>query len=160
MTYDPKIHHRRSIRLKGYDYSRAGLYFITVCSQDRLCLFGRIGKGEMKINDAGNIVLYWWGEMQNKYRNIELHERVIMPNHFHGIIEIKSGSEFVGANLRVRPNESRPNLESDKGQTHRSAPTEFTHQSSLVTKHFPLYNSPLKMIKATHGYIPFKHGSL
>ncbi|MBA3027976.1 MAG: hypothetical protein FP816_04065 [Desulfobacteraceae bacterium] len=123
MTYDPKIHHRRSIRLKGYDYSRAGLYFITVCSQDRLCLFGRIGKGEMKINDAGNIVLYWWGEMQNKYRNIELHERVIMPNHFHGIIEIKSGSEFVGANLRVRPNESRPNLESDKGQTHRSAPT-------------------------------------
>jgi putative transposase len=102
----------------------------------------------MKINDAGNMVLYWWGEMQNKYRNIELHERVIMPNHFHGIIEIKSGSEFVGANLRVRPNESRPNFESDKGQTHRSAPTSSSSSN-------PSLDTMIQWFKTmtTNGYI-------
>jgi putative transposase len=94
---------RKTIRLKGYDYSRAGLYFITICTQDRLCLFGKIENGLMILNDAGHRVNQWWDELKNKYNFIELHEQIIMPNHFHGIIQIFS---------------TDPN-----GQTHRSAPT-------------------------------------
>ena len=56
MQYKPHIHHRRSIRLKGYDYSRAGLYFITICCQDRACMFGNVEHGEMILNDAGKMV--------------------------------------------------------------------------------------------------------
>ncbi len=54
--YDPNIHHRRSIRLQGYDYASAGLYFVTICTQNRECLFGEINNGEMVLNDAGIIM--------------------------------------------------------------------------------------------------------
>ena len=53
MTYNPNIHHRRSIRLKEYDYSQNGAYFVTICVQNRECLFGEIVDGEMVLNDAG-----------------------------------------------------------------------------------------------------------
>jgi hypothetical protein len=56
MKYDPRMHHRRSIRLKGYDYSREGLYFITICVQDKLCLFGSVVNGQMIWNDPGNMI--------------------------------------------------------------------------------------------------------
>ena len=90
--YNPKIHHRRSIRLKGYDYSKAGLYFITICCQNRICRFGEIVVSEniptMKLNDAGNMVDEQWLAMVERFPNIELHEYGIMPNHFHCILEI------------------------------------------------------------------------
>ena len=90
--YNPKIHHRRSIRLKGYDYSKAGLYFITICCQNRTCRFGEIVVSEniptMKLNDAGNMVDEQWLVMVERFPNIELHEYGIMPNHFHCILEI------------------------------------------------------------------------
>lgn len=60
MKYNPAIHHRRSIRLKGYDYTRAGAYFITICAQDRVCLFGEIVDGVMRLNEAGRIVDDTW----------------------------------------------------------------------------------------------------
>lgn len=53
--YNPHIHHRKSIRLKGYDYAQAGLYFITICCQDRICRFGHVENGEMVLNEYGNI---------------------------------------------------------------------------------------------------------
>jgi putative transposase len=56
MTYNPHKHHLRSIRLKGYDYSQSGLYFITICTQNRACLFGKIENGVMILNDAGRMV--------------------------------------------------------------------------------------------------------
>ena len=56
MKYNPAIHHRRSIRLKGYDYSQAGLYFVTICCQNHKCLFGKITNGEMALNEYGHIV--------------------------------------------------------------------------------------------------------
>lgn len=62
--YNPNIHHRRSIRLKGYDYSQAGLYFITIVTQNRECLFGRIKNGEMILNDAGKTVEKWYYELE------------------------------------------------------------------------------------------------
>jgi len=67
MHYDPKKHHRRSIRLKGYDYARAGLYFITICVQHHTCLFGYIENGVMILNDAGVMVEKWYYELENKY---------------------------------------------------------------------------------------------
>ena len=86
MTYNPNIHHRKSIRLKGYDYTQAGLYFITICCQNRECLFGNIINGEMILNDAGNIANECWLAIPNHFPNVVLHEFVIMPNHIHGII--------------------------------------------------------------------------
>ena len=97
MPYNPNIHHRRSIRLKGYDYSQAGLYFITICIQDRECFFGNIVNGEMILNDAGKMADNEWGKIPDRFINVQLHEHIVMPNHFHAIMEI------VGATLVVAP---------------------------------------------------------
>ena len=99
--FNPKIHNRRSIRLKGYDYSQAGLYFLTICTQNKECLFGDINHGEMLLNDAGIMIENEWLELQNRYQNIDLHEYIVMPNHVHGIIQI------VGAN-RGQPQRGQP----------------------------------------------------
>ncbi|MCK4662244.1 MAG: transposase [Bacteroidales bacterium] len=87
MKYNPNIHHRRSIRLKGYDYSKAGLYFITICVQNQECLYGHMGKDKMILNNAGRMVEKWYYELENKYPDKKCHEMVVMPNHFHCIIE-------------------------------------------------------------------------
>ncbi|MCK9451088.1 MAG: hypothetical protein M0Q90_05305 [Bacteroidales bacterium] len=91
--YNPKIHHRRSIRLKGYDYAQQGLYYITICVQNRLCLFGEIFNGEMLLNDAGKMIEKWYYELENKYPDKKCHEMVVMPNHFHFIIENSHGPD-------------------------------------------------------------------
>jgi REP element-mobilizing transposase RayT len=96
--YNPKIHHRRSIRLKGYDYAQAGLYYITICTQNRACLFGEIQNGEMNLNDAGKMVENEWFKLPQRFQNIQLREYIVMPNHFHAILEI------LGATLVVAPN--------------------------------------------------------
>ena len=89
-------HHRRSIRLQYYDYSKAGYYFITICTQDRLHLFGEIVDGEMILGDAGRMVNKLWYEIINDFPNVHLHEFVIMPNHIHGIIKIV-GADSISA---------------------------------------------------------------
>lgn len=117
--YNPHIHHRRSIRLKGYDYAQAGLYFITICCQDRACLFGVIENGQMQLNDAGMMVENKWLKLPERFKNIQLHEYVVMPNHFHAILEI------VGATLVVAQNDNDVQIEMDtqKGQPKGIAPT-------------------------------------
>ncbi|SMP29840.1 REP element-mobilizing transposase RayT [Algoriphagus winogradskyi] len=99
MTYDPNFHHRRSVRLKGYDYSKAGLYFITICCYRRECFFGEIlkrGKRQiMSLSKSGWVVQEGWFEIPLHYPEVVLHEFVVMPNHIHGIIEIV---DSVGAN--------------------------------------------------------------
>lgn len=114
MPYNPEIHHRRSIRLKGYDYSQAGLYFVTICTQNRECLFGNIvGAGskpaqfelsKMTLNPLGNIVQKTWLDLINHNQNIELHDFVVMPNHIHGIIEIASSDR---AGLEPAPTDAK-----------------------------------------------------
>ncbi|MGA2679328.1 MAG: transposase [Sedimentisphaerales bacterium] len=101
MRYNPDIYHRRSIRLKGYDYSQRGYYFVTVCTRGRWCVFGDIEKDRMVLNDAGKMVSRWWNGLKNKYANIEIDEYVVMPNHCHGIINIVGS---VGADQCVCPN--------------------------------------------------------
>ena len=88
MPYDPNRHHRRSIRLKGYDYSQAGAYFITICTQDRACLFGKVVNGEMQLNDAGRMVLAEWNMLPERFPHVVLDAFVVMPNHVHGIVVI------------------------------------------------------------------------
>ncbi len=91
MTYDPAMHRRRSIRLRGYDYSRAGAYFVTICVQNRQCLFGDITNEEMRLNDAGKMIQTVWDEIPEHYPGIKTDEFVIMPNHIHGIVVITAG---------------------------------------------------------------------
>lgn len=127
MTYNPKIHHRRSIRLKGYDYSKAGLYFITICVHDRKCLFGKIvGAGftparftpaqndgfaknnvevQMELNEFGKIAYNHWEKLPERFSNFELDVFQIMPNHMHGIILLNESA--VRATLAVAPNDER-----------------------------------------------------
>ena len=111
--YDPNIHHRRSIRLKGYDYASVGLYFVTICTQNRECLFGEIKNDEMVLNDAGRMVEKWYRKTHDKFPDIICHEMVIMPNHFHCIWENVGlhGASPVGADPCVRPlsNDVQPN---------------------------------------------------
>ncbi len=85
--FNPKKHHRRSIRLKGYDYARPGAYFITICVQDKKHLFGEIQEGQMFLNDAGVMIEKWYSELAIKYPDKKCHEMVVMPNHFHCIID-------------------------------------------------------------------------
>lgn len=87
-NYDPRYHHRRSIRLKGYDYSQEGLYFITLCVKDRAHIFGKIEHDFMALNAIGKIAEKEWLNTPHVRNNIALHEHIIMPNHVHGIIEI------------------------------------------------------------------------
>ncbi len=106
-AYSPHLPNRRSIRLKDYDYSQAGLYFITICCQDRACLFGEImgaknisqsvgaknispvrQSAKMVLNDAGKMAVKCWEEIPEHFKQVILHEYVIMPNHIHGIIEL------------------------------------------------------------------------
>ncbi len=91
--YNPKIHHRRSVRLKGYDYSKAGLYFVTICCQNKEHLFGKIYDEIMELNDAGRMIEKLWYGIPNDFTNIHLLEYTTMPNHIHGIIEITAKSK-------------------------------------------------------------------
>ncbi|MBI1185283.1 transposase [bacterium] len=127
MPYNPNIHHRKSIRLKGYDYSQAGLYFITICVQDRECLFGEIVDGAMILNDAGQMVENVWLKLPKRFTNIELHEFVVMPNHFHAIMEIVGAPLVVDQNNTVDQNSTvdQNNMvdQNEIGQPQGIAPT-------------------------------------
>ena len=92
MPYNPEIHHRRSIRLRNYNYSQNGAYFVTLITKNRENLFGEIKNGEMILNDIGRVVEDEWLMSQKIRKEIELDEYCIMPNHFHAIVSI------VGAN--------------------------------------------------------------
>jgi REP element-mobilizing transposase RayT len=94
MSYNPNIHHRRSIRLKGYDYSQAGLYFVTICVQNRECVFGKIADNEMILNDVGRVAQQCWLEIPQHFPHAILHEYVVMPNHIHGIVELVGAKKF------------------------------------------------------------------
>lgn len=102
MKYTADIHPRKSIRLKEYDYSQNGGYFVTICVQNRKNLFGEIKNQSMFLNDVGTMIEMWWKKLPIKYSQISLDAYVIMPNHFHGIIIINTvGASHVGAHDKV-----------------------------------------------------------
>ena len=77
---------RRAMRLRGYDYSQPGAYFVTICVQHRKCIFGTIIDGKMHLNEIGEIVVEYWNRIPQHFSSVEIGEYVIMPNHIHGII--------------------------------------------------------------------------
>ena len=81
----------QSARLKGYDYTREGLYFITICTKNREHYFGEIIDHKMKLSNIGVLANVFWHEIKNHSKNVELHQFVVMPNHIHGILEIVGG---------------------------------------------------------------------
>jgi putative transposase len=85
------VHDRRSLRLNGYDYAQAGAYFVTICTQDRACLFGDIVDGEVRLNGYGSAVHEEWLRSAELRQNVELDAFTIMPNHMHGIVVITDG---------------------------------------------------------------------
>jgi REP element-mobilizing transposase RayT len=95
MKYDPRIHHRRSIRLKGYDYTQPGAYFVTMVTRGRECLFGEVADSEMRSNDWGRIVAACWNSISGYFPDAGLDAFVVMSNHVHGIIVI-GGDDSVG----------------------------------------------------------------
>jgi REP element-mobilizing transposase RayT len=91
MKYNPNIHHRRSIRLRGYDYAQNGWYFVTICAHGRACLFGDVVDGVMRLNDAGRMVGLWLSKLPGKYPSIRIDSSIVMPNHIHVIVVLDAG---------------------------------------------------------------------
>ncbi len=77
---------RRSIRLQGYDYTRQGAYFVTICTRNRACLLGDIVEGRMHLSEAGRLAQAVWEDLPHHYPHVQIDVWVIMPNHMHGII--------------------------------------------------------------------------
>ena len=105
-VYRKDRHNRVSIRLKGYDYSRAGLYFITICCHHKVPRFGVVVNGKMELNEFGKIAYAEWLKLSERFSNVELDAFQIMPDHMHGIILLKNppvGAGFTPAPLPPPP---------------------------------------------------------
>jgi REP-associated tyrosine transposase len=86
VTDDAPLHHRRTIRLSGWDYSADGAYFVTVCTSDRSHLFGEIADGHMRVNALGAVVADSWRWLASQYTHVTLDDWCLMPNHLHGLL--------------------------------------------------------------------------
>jgi putative transposase len=93
VKYDPEKHHRRSLRIRGYDYSQGGVYFVTICTRDREYLFGEVVDGEMQLNNVGQMARGVWEELPERFSSVRLDAFIVMPNHVHGIIVV--GAQFI-----------------------------------------------------------------
>ena len=113
MISDPHRHHRRSIRLRGYDYAQPGAYFVTVCTHRFLNLFGEVVEGQIRLNHLGRIVAECWEDLPNHYRHICLDEFVVMPDHVHGIIclgDARAGLKPAPTDSDDRPRHGLPEI--------------------------------------------------
>ena len=151
MIYNPDIHHRRSIRLKGKDYTQSGWYFITICTHNRECLFGEIKNKNMILNTIGHMVREEWMKTADIRPMIKLDAFVIMPNHIHGIIVLSHHGRGTACRAlmdaarypAVINDESRHAV--DKG-TARRAPTNVTQTIEKFGK--PVSNSIPTIVRA------------
>ena len=115
---------KNSLRLPDYDYSLPGAYFITLCTQHRLHLFGHISDGKMILNEFGKIVEKVWINLPNHYPNMACGEFVVMPNHVHGVVKLKPKEHTKGGfenpenakegRFQTCPNEPRSNVEQNR----------------------------------------------
>jgi REP element-mobilizing transposase RayT len=102
MKPDSQVHHRRSIRLSGFDYSQPGGYFITIVTYQRECLFGKIENEEMVLSNFGRVAKQQWEKLSFRFHNIELSSFVVMPNHVHGIIMIHDNGRGIARGFFVK----------------------------------------------------------
>jgi len=126
---NPNNRRPNSLRLKGYDYSQPGFYFVTLCCQNRMPCFGYIIHGKMHLSDAGKMIEKWYYELENKFPHIKCHAMVVMPDHFHCMIEI-----------------------TPQGQTYVSAPAQTAHPGEPAHPGIPLVIQWFKTM-TTNEYI-------
>jgi REP element-mobilizing transposase RayT len=143
MKYNPEIHHRKSIRIKEYDYSQSGYYFVTICVKNRLQLFGKIENGEMILNEFGVIVEDIWFDLPNHILNLQLDYYYIMPNHLHCIFIL---NENVGAG-------SKPALDTrdSKRAGLEPAPTKFHGLSEIIRQFKTFTSKQINILRNTPG---------
>ncbi|MEW6028057.1 MAG: transposase [Chloroflexota bacterium] len=130
-------HHRHSIRLKGYDYSQAGAYFVTMVTFQRECLFGEVLDGEMVLSKFGQVAQQQWEKLPRRFRNIEADTFVVMPNHIHGIIVInddtRRGTAESAKDLGVESSRRAPTKEQFQKPVPGSIPTIVRSYKSAVS---------------------------
>ena len=90
---------RKLQRLAGYDYSQCGTYFITICTQNKRCLFGRYSDAGITLNDAGKMVSEKFAEVSEYYSDIVVEKHIVMPNHLHGLLSIQEDSKLQPCSL-------------------------------------------------------------
>ncbi len=129
MPYDPDRHHRRSIRLRGYDYTQAGAYAVTICTQGRVCVFSTIVDGEVDLTTIGCIVDETWETLPVRFPQVELDAFVVMPNHVHMIIVIadeppvqETFPDSVGVGLALPKNEPPRTISQPSGTSREGTP--------------------------------------
>ena len=108
MSYEPATHHRKSVRLQGYDYTQAGAYFVTVAAYGRMCCFGKLDGDVICLSQAGKVAEGEWQRLERRFPGVVIDEFTIMPNHIHGIILLPdvaatkgSGEAKVGGLSRI-----------------------------------------------------------
>ena len=134
MLFNPEIHHRTSIRLKDYDYSQAGAYFVTVCAWKKEYLFGEIKNGEMRLNECGETVAKCWDAMPDHFHHVELDEFVIMPNHIHAIIVIVGAQFIAPVRNAATENQGAINHAPTVGEILRAFKARCTHAINHIRK--------------------------
>jgi REP element-mobilizing transposase RayT len=137
MKYNPEIHHRRSIRLKEYDYSQMGAYFITICTHNRQCLFGMITNNELHLNEQGKMIYNYWQKLTTGFSHIQLDEFVVMPNHLHGIVFIgEENDNICRGESCIRPQIINENIMGEHPAKAGFAPTEFETGGATSPLHY------------------------
>lgn len=103
VPYNSAHHHRRSIRLKGFDYAQTGMYFVTICTHRCACILGHITDDRIHLSAAGDIVAATWQSLALRYSYVELDAWVVMPNHFHGILAMTPDDPRDGIPIKPKP---------------------------------------------------------
>jgi putative transposase len=106
--YDPEKHHRRSIRLKAFDYKQTAGYFVTICTRNGDCLFGTIDNNEQQLNDAGRLAENLWSGLPARFPGVSIDAFVVMPNHVHGIILVGAAIHCALSHAPQGRDKSRP----------------------------------------------------
>lgn len=126
MGYDPRIHHRRSIRLRGYDYAGGGAYFVTICTQGKEFLFGEIVEGEMIVNEAGRLVQKTWDALPQRFGSLVLDAFQVMPNHVHAVFVLPGP----GLEPALAKATGAPVIQPSPGRRGRARPTLFNDRQN------------------------------
>ena len=135
MRFDLKNSCRKTIRLRDYDYSQAGAYFVTICTYNKECLFGNIIDGDIVLSPMGKIAYKFWLEIPLHFKSIKLDEFIIMPNHIHGIILITDQGRGVKFNAPTRTNNYYSRISPQKDtlpviiRTYKSVVTHYGKQN-------------------------------
>lgn len=157
------LKNRESNRLTGFDYSQKAAYFITICTYERKCLFGRITVGangcspdivdapKMILNKFGEIAQYEWEKSAKIRSEIILDEFVVMPNHIHGIVMIEKNNNVVGANDDISGANSRSPLQ--RRMKPKSISSFIAGYKSVVTKQInQIRNTPRQQVWQRNYY--------